>query len=327
MSYIANRDIPVGSALNRLGSLSDVNINNPANGDGLIYDSTSGKWLNAKGLKKLWENPNPTADFAAQTITLNSDDYDYLVVFYKCINTLNNMDSCMILKGFSAYLQWLNRSNNYPYGAYRTLERTDDIHYAVYDCTFIGNNSTGTGNARLVPYAIYGGKFAGNNAYPSGNAESLVSLSDVNINNPQNGDTIVYNSTTGKWENSDRLSALEDKVDQTDGVIAYANGSKTYSNLLRELATQLNFSKVTYNTKLIYHYSESVFDVCSLRETDGSTYIQFVLSNATSAGTRCELYHMNKGTGDYICRMSTGAGYQELGGNAVPNGRSLEIIY
>ena len=36
--------------------------------------------------------------------------------------------------------------------------------------------------------------------------ESLVSLGikdlrDVNISNPVNGDTLVYNSSTGKWDN------------------------------------------------------------------------------------------------------------------------------
>lgn len=36
---------------------------------------------NIKG-KILWTNPNPTAGFPAQTITLNSDDYDTYKVYY-----------------------------------------------------------------------------------------------------------------------------------------------------------------------------------------------------------------------------------------------------
>lgn len=36
--------------------------------------------INASSMTTLWTNPNPTNAFPAQTITLNSDDYDYLII-------------------------------------------------------------------------------------------------------------------------------------------------------------------------------------------------------------------------------------------------------
>ena len=46
MSYLINTNVPVGSALNRLGSLIDVEINNPLGKDVLSYDSATQTWVN-----------------------------------------------------------------------------------------------------------------------------------------------------------------------------------------------------------------------------------------------------------------------------------------
>lgn len=53
MSYIINQNVPVGSALNLLGSLSDVNISNPSDGDCIVYNSTTGKWENSDDISTL----------------------------------------------------------------------------------------------------------------------------------------------------------------------------------------------------------------------------------------------------------------------------------
>jgi len=62
-------------------------------------------WLNGK---ILWTNPNPANNFAAQTITLNSSDYD----MYEILFTPNNSGSDMqrlnssgrIIKGYGSRL-------------------------------------------------------------------------------------------------------------------------------------------------------------------------------------------------------------------------------
>ena len=60
MSYIINQNVPVGSALDLLGSLSDVNISNPSNGDCIVYNSTTGKWENSDDLSTLNSALNQT---------------------------------------------------------------------------------------------------------------------------------------------------------------------------------------------------------------------------------------------------------------------------
>ena len=53
---------------------------------------TSPKKWNIRG-KILWTNPNPTAGFPAQTITLNSDDYDTYKVYYNKQTLYKQADS------------------------------------------------------------------------------------------------------------------------------------------------------------------------------------------------------------------------------------------
>lgn len=47
----------------------------------------------------LWENPNPTDSFAAQTITLSSDDYEVYEIFYTGRGNTNGLISARSIKG------------------------------------------------------------------------------------------------------------------------------------------------------------------------------------------------------------------------------------
>ena len=66
-------------------------------------DNLTKEYNNLVG-KILWTNPDPTSEFSAQTITLSSNDYDLLEVFYK--KTTNDMfvNSTRFFKGTSSLL-------------------------------------------------------------------------------------------------------------------------------------------------------------------------------------------------------------------------------
>lgn len=63
----------------------------------------------------------------------------------------------------------------------------------------------------------------GQKAGPSGGSSTLSGLTDVDISNPSDGQTLVYNATSGKWENGAGGGGgslvvrwtLDDKLDKT----------------------------------------------------------------------------------------------------------------
>ena len=57
-------------AQQQLGGLSDVSISNPVDGDGLVYDSTTGLWVN----KKVSHIDEAIADIFDETLDYESGD-------------------------------------------------------------------------------------------------------------------------------------------------------------------------------------------------------------------------------------------------------------
>lgn len=117
-------------------------------------------------LKVLWQNSSPTSSFSSQTVTLSSDDYDYLIVFYKFYGTGTQLSTELALKGFGAYLNIASDYNAgsatyYSAGYIRTMSRSSDTSFSFSSCYVRYGSSTSRteANSYLVPYAIYGGKF------------------------------------------------------------------------------------------------------------------------------------------------------------------------
>lgn len=107
----------------------------------------------------LWENPNPTANFVAQTITLPSDDYDIIEVYYKMQPTANFMLSTRALKGYSIYLNFAGgETGSGPINAARAL-RCDSptTYYAAAAQRSFGDANT-INNGYVIPIKIIGYK-------------------------------------------------------------------------------------------------------------------------------------------------------------------------
>lgn len=114
------------------------------------------KEIKEKATKKvLWENDNIIVDFAGQTITLSSDDYDYLMIFY-CRNSSNRVETkCAIVeKNKTTELQYSDFFSNNV----RAWNRKAQVNKS----TVIFSDSTingGIQNYTLVPYKIIGCKY------------------------------------------------------------------------------------------------------------------------------------------------------------------------
>lgn len=108
-------------------------------------------------MTKLWENPSPTASFAAQNITLSSSDYDLLLLVCKLSDTYNGTTSCISPKGMGGKWDLASYASNGPLNWIRFTEYVSDTIINIHDAYTVISGQTGTvDNSRLIPYQIYG---------------------------------------------------------------------------------------------------------------------------------------------------------------------------
>ena len=103
----------------------------------------------SENLKLLWENPDPTQTFAAQTISLSKDDYDFLLWIVRNSTSDNYDYSNISKKSDSSILSmctWDGKS------VYRSVTRSTDTSFLVDNCLYAGSQS----NDLCIPLAIYG---------------------------------------------------------------------------------------------------------------------------------------------------------------------------
>lgn len=104
----------------------------------------------------LWTNSSPTSEFAGQTITLSSSDYDYVMLYYARTPGSRNEVFCNILeKNKDTELLYLDYFGN----ATRTWSRSAYIRNGTsvtFGACTINGSTTNTG---LVPQKIIGCKY------------------------------------------------------------------------------------------------------------------------------------------------------------------------
>lgn len=114
----------------------------------------------------LWENPNRNAPFLVQSITLSTDDYDYLEIYYWDWSNnnegLKDLQCQRIPKGYNTTLMTMLISGN-GYVGVRRIQYRSDTEYLVGTCYGIIDNSVIiTPDARnfwCVPVLIMGYKY------------------------------------------------------------------------------------------------------------------------------------------------------------------------
>lgn len=109
-------------------------------------------------MTKLWENPAPTAGFAAQTITLNSADYDYLMIVCSHSTSYpNRQTSTIVQKGYTATCALLSATGGGVQANSRIFTYSNDTTYSVATGqTATGAGSYSTADTLCVPQVIYG---------------------------------------------------------------------------------------------------------------------------------------------------------------------------
>ena len=110
--------------------------------------------------KLLWENPNPTAEFARQNITLSSDDYDELEVLFAHDTNLSYEFRARVSKGYGTALSFTTMSDTEYYILYRGFIRSSDISFLIGNCYYY-NKSTDkvvNHNTSAIPLKIIGYK-------------------------------------------------------------------------------------------------------------------------------------------------------------------------
>lgn len=131
-------------------------LNNLENGVEYLFENGTAS------LKKLWENEDVGTAFSEQTITLSSDDYDYLVWIYNFGTGASNQlqNSQIVLKGANVFMGISRDFNNHIANFYRCVNYVDDTSFTIGDCSIrYMDRESSIYNIYIIPVAVYGGKF------------------------------------------------------------------------------------------------------------------------------------------------------------------------
>jgi len=110
-------------------------------------------------IKTLWTNPDPSATFAAQSITLPNDDYDFLLILANFSNTVTDTQATAILaKSQGTYLNGSHTGGSAFGVARRWIKHDSDTSLIVEDAYSATSSSAAQTitNGRIIPVAVYG---------------------------------------------------------------------------------------------------------------------------------------------------------------------------
>ena len=276
----------VDISLDTLSSISDVDISNVSDGQVLKYDSASSKWKNGTGGGGGASSLNDLSDVSissasnGQVLSYSNNQWvNYSLSIPVNTSDLNN-DSGFITNTVNNLTNYYLKSETYTktevdnlISAIVTLDievvqtlPTQDISTTtiylvpkqtagtqdVYDEYIYVNNAWELIGDTEVDLSNYYTKTEADNkfALKTDVPDDLNDLDDVNISSPTNGQGLVYNSTSSKWENSnvsgghtiqnDSGTALTQRPNlQFVGTYSEddSTNSKTKINIVRKMTT------------------------------------------------------------------------------------------
>lgn len=254
-----------------------------------------------ENLHLAWTNPSPANTFAGQQVTLDTDDYDFYVVYARFTDTVPLILTEIIPKGNSGYIRL---PYAYPSNliSTRTFSFVGNTQYKVLQFDNAVTNGT-TNNSYCIPYQIYTGKY-------TQTAKIKAIAHDV--------------STSASKCMLDENTSVADAINR-GSVSVTANGTKTYRQLFVELWGLVDLSKITNETKLLFKYNNSAHTQNYLMLSESSlAYLVFTKMSANSNGARIESIQIDS-TGAYM--ISTGSTRQDISTQVPSSGWSYEIFY
>lgn len=238
-------------------------------------------------MKLLWSNPSPTSAFAAQNITLASDDYDFLMVYVSSnITWITKLyDSFIVKKGNGAYLVIADFR--------RSVRYVSDTSLSVLDATASGT----TNNNTCVPIAIYGFK----------------KQTEIRFN------ALAENvSTLASKCMLDENTSVADVIGK-GSVSVTADGTKTYATLLNELFALVDYNKVTGKS---YLNSDGVIFQITY---NNSTAYQFSRAEVSSNSNRIQMMIIQSTNSIY--RTVLGTAFTNDSSTVPASGTKIEFVY
>ena len=111
----------------------------------------------------LWVNSNPNTALASTNITLPTDDYDYLEIYYydwsSDTESYKDLMCQKVIKGYGTKLTMQLKYNSYTYAGNRRIRHIDNTTLAIDDCHATIETNAFTNNVRnnwCIPVKIVG---------------------------------------------------------------------------------------------------------------------------------------------------------------------------
>ena len=111
----------------------------------------------------LWVNSNPNTALASTNITLPTDDYDYLEIYYydwsSDTGSYKDLMCQKVIKGYGTKLTMQLKYNSYTYAGNRRIRHIDNTTLAIDDCYATIETNVFTNNVRnnwCIPVKIVG---------------------------------------------------------------------------------------------------------------------------------------------------------------------------
>ena len=110
---------------------------------------------------KLWQNPDTTASFAEQTISLDLSNYDAVYVFcYQATTQQYCRAQGLALKGIQTTIRHITNSSTNIVGMSRNVTMSDTgVAFGTGGRLVQGTSGITTDNSLQIPVYIYGVKF------------------------------------------------------------------------------------------------------------------------------------------------------------------------
>ena len=205
-----------------VSTLTDTTLSNLANGQALLYNSTSGKWEN-KNIVTSVSWGGITGTLADQTDLQNALNEKTTMAAVEAKGYITGITSSMITTalGYTPYDS--SNPSGYITGITSNMV-TSALGYTPYDSSNPSGYITGITSGMVTVALGYTPEDSANivttissvstdSTYPSAKAvynaiqasagaTALAGLSDVDITSPAQGENLTYDATTGKWQNT-----------------------------------------------------------------------------------------------------------------------------
>lgn len=192
--------------------------------------------INAEYMKLLWENPNTAQAFVAQTVTLSSADYDFLIIIAG-LDRSAYKKSVIIPKGSSGLIDFAYQDSTTSPNQETTISRrilaSTDTTVSFDNAEFSHVSSVVTNNTLAVPIAIYGIKK---------NFQFKVNAIATDLSTRADHCFLSDDETTVE----DKLEELEQEYVE----ISYTS-SETWRTVLTRLRSAVDMSKITDKSRLV----------------------------------------------------------------------------